>query len=145
MAVFRWPTFPSMDDPLDSTREPRHEGAYRFSLACSASFPISRSILIRYPSSLSRMWYCRRQFLTKLLETTSLLATFVLDIRCTHSLLYLSHVYRLVTELWAWWWDKSNVPKIFDRYFCFYEFDISKRIILKICLNMHRIIHRKTN
>jgi len=67
----------------------------------------------------------------------SLLATFVLDIRCAHSLLYLPHVYRLVTELRARWWDKSNVAEdIFDRYFCFYDVDISKRIELEICLNI---------
>lgn len=38
-------------------------------------------------------------------------------------------------------WDKSNiVENVFDRYFCFYDFDFLERIILKVFLNNNNIL-----
>lgn len=106
--MYRWPTFPSMVDPLDFARESGTRG-YRFSLACfflprGGSYRISFLRL----SSLPRVALCRRQCSRKVTgkspSASFARATFVLDIHPAVSLFSTS----LITMNFVWNDDRER-------------------------------------
>lgn len=137
-----------MNDPLDSTREPRHEGACRLPLALLLRLA-SRSVLIRYSSFAIQSFanvvlsaivsrkvtgnYSSTPFARLLSSIPIALILFIFHLR--HGILS-----AMMIEI------KSNVVKyISNCYFCFYDFDFSERIKLQVYLNNNNILKNARN